>query len=844
MTLYARIASLLVAFVAVSVLALSWFSYLARVDDFLQQRAAAAETLTAAIAKTVIADTLEERHAKVRNSLRAVAKSNAELRYILLFGFDGQPFASTYPDAVPAELQQLAQHGAASRYRRLRLEGRDVDDFSHPLIENLDARIHVGYDTSAFAASLRAAREKTLWLTLGVIALALLAAALAAGRIGRPLRQLAAAVRDYGRGQAFAPESIARAGPEVAVLVDSFATMVKDRQQAEQDLRIAATAFEAQEAIVITDVESRIVRVNKAFTHITGYAAADVVGQRPSLFKSGRHDAEFYRRMWATLLSEGSWSGEIWDRRRSGESYPKWLTITAVKSADGKTTHYVGSFIDITAQKTAEEHILRLAYHDALTNLPNRISLHERMQQVIALARRDRTRFALLLIDLDRFKQINDTLGHHVGDELLIEVGRRLTESVRDSDIVARLGGDEFVVVLNAQESQDSATRAAETIVAVLSTPFAIAKHELRTSPSIGICLFPDDADELDELIKHADVAMYQAKAQGRGRYCFFTPQMQVAVSSRMVIEQELRVALAEGQFELHYQPQLDLRTGRIFGVEALVRWRHPQRGLVSPADFIPIAEEIGIIDGIGDWVIDEACRQMQAWRQRGLGELSLSINLSAGQFLDKHLPERIRNTARAAGIPTASIDLEVTETMAMASPNETIAVLHGLRREGISLSIDDFGTGYSSLAYLKLLPFNTLKIDRAFVKDIETDPDDAGICDVTVLLAHKLGRETIAEGVETEGQLKFLLSIGCEKIQGYLISKPLPAAAAEAFIRANPRMEGLGTVDLWKGSRRCGRKKGRNPCVIRYSGLIWSCLDFVLVMRRIEQPRHNRTNE
>jgi diguanylate cyclase (GGDEF)-like protein/PAS domain S-box-containing protein len=799
MSLYARIAVLLVLFVAGSTLVLSWFSYQARVNDFLHLRAESAQTLTAAIAKAVFADTLENRRAKVRDTLRGIARANAEIRYILLVGFDGEIFASTFVDGIPVDLQEINQRDPGpSDHQHLFLAGEAVDNFSHPLIENLDARLHVGYGTIVFDASLAAARQRTLWLTGIVFVLALLAASLAARRIVWPLRQLATAVRDYGHGLPFTPQRIERAGPEVDVLVDSFTRMVAQRQQAEQDLRIAATAFEAQEAIIITDTESRIVRINQAFSRITGFTSEEVLGQHPSMFKSGRHDAEFYRQMWETLKRAGTWSGEVWDRRRDGEIFPKWLTITAVCDAEGKPTHYVGNFIDITEQKTAEANILRLAYHDSLTNLPNRFSLRERMGQTISLAKRDKSRFALMLIDLDHFKQINDTLGHHVGDQLLIQVGNRLLESVRDSDIVARLGGDEFVVVLNALETADTAAGLAEKIVRVLSTPFHIADNELRTSPSIGICLFPDDADELDELIKHADVAMYQAKAQGRGRYQFFTPQMQVVVTSRMVIEQELRTALIEDQFILHYQPQVDLRSGSIFGVEALVRWQHPQRGLVSPADFIPIAEETGLIDGIGDWVIGAACRQMQAWRARGLGELSLSINLSVGQFRDHLLPVRIRETADAAGIPPGCIDLEITETMAMAAPNETIEVLRGLRREGISLSIDDFGTGYSSLAYLKLFPFNTLKIDRAFVKDIETDPDDAGICDVTVLLAHKLGREAIAEGVETEGQLKFLLSIGCEKIQGYLISKPLPADEAEAFIRANPQIKGLGTIDLW----------------------------------------------
>ena len=800
MTLHARIALMLVAFVAISTGAVSWFFSQARVDDFLAHRADAAKTLTAAIAKAVFTDTLEERQGKVRDTLRSIAKVHTEIRYILLVDFDGRLFATTLVNDLPTELRRLVEYpDSLQAHHRLRVADEEIDDFSHPLIENLDARIHIGYARAEFDASLRSVRRLALWLSLAAIGLALLAAALAARRITRPLQQLGQAIRNYGHGQPFGITHIDKASPEVGELLDSFVVMVDDHHRAEQDLRIAATAFEAQEAILITDAEANIVRVNRAFSRITGYTPEEVIGLKPSRFKSGRHDDEFYRQMWTTLAREGSWSGEIWDRRRDGQAFPKWLTITAVIDAAGKPSHYVGNFIDITEQKNSEANMLRLAYHDALTGLPNRFSLRERMEQVIALAKRDRSRLALMLIDLDHFKQINDSLGHLVGDQLLIEVGQRLSASVRESDIVARLGGDEFVVVLNAQETPDTARYLAEKIINVLSTPFPIANNELRTSPSIGICLFPDDADALDELLKHADVAMYQAKAQGRGRYQFFTPEMQAAVTHRMQIENELRNALAGKQFVLHYQPQIDLRTGRIFGVEALVRWQHPQRGLIPPADFIPIAEETGLIDGIGNWVIDAACRQMQIWKSRGLPTMSMSINISAGQFRDKTLAERIRATALAADIPPDCIDLEITETMAMACPSETIEVLHALQREGISLSIDDFGTGYSSLAYLKLFPFNTLKIDRTFVMDIETDPDDAGICDVTVLLAHKLGRETIAEGVESAGQLKFLLSVGCEKVQGYYISKPLPADEAEAFIRANPRIDGLGTVELWR---------------------------------------------
>jgi diguanylate cyclase (GGDEF)-like protein/PAS domain S-box-containing protein len=528
MSLYASIAALLIGFVSISVLTISWLSYRAQIDNFLRQRAESAHTLTAAVAKSIFSDALEGRHAKVRATLHSIAKTNPEIRYILLVGFDGEHSASTFPDEPPQALMKVHDDGQQRyRHRQIWLDDLEIDDFSHPLIENLEAHLHIGYDSAAFRAELDDMRRKIFWLTLGVIGLALLAAFLAARRIASPLQQLAAAVQGYGNGQTFNPDKIDHSVPEVGHLVDSFAAMAVQRESMEENLRIAATAFETQEAIIITDAQARIIRVNHAFTRITGFAAQEAIGATPAILKSGRHDRIFYEQMWEALEKDGAWSGEIWDRHHDGEDFPAWLTITAVRDPAGKVTHHIGNFIDISEQKRAEANIQHLAYHDALTGLPNRLSLHERMEQVIALARRDHHCFALMLIDLDRFKQINDTLGHHVGDQLLIQVGQRLLGSVRDSDIVARLGGDEFVVVLNAIETPDTATYVADKIVTALSEPFHIDDKVLGSSPSIGICLFPDAAETLGELIRKADVAMYEAKRLGRGRHVNFTPQLQ-----------------------------------------------------------------------------------------------------------------------------------------------------------------------------------------------------------------------------------------------------------------------------------------------------------------------------
>ena len=575
--------------------------------------------------------------------------------------------------------------------------------------------------------------------------------------------------------------------------------MANNRISEPVSLKLMAKVFtNSGEAILISDAQNKIVATNAAFTKLTGYTAEEVLGKDPKILSSGKTPKEVYQRMWKSLSEQNAWEGELWDQSKSGEIYPKWLSISVIRDQNGQITNYIGSFNNISERKASEEKFLRLAYHDALTNLPNRLNLHERLEQIINLSKQNHQKFALLLIDLDRFKSINDTLGHHIGDLLLIEVARRLTISARETDTVARLGGDEFVVVLTEIESPADAADVAHKVVQMLSAPYLISGNDLRTSPSIGICIYPDDACEIGMLLKSGDVAMYHAKAKGRGNYQFFTEEMNRVVMKRQAMEADLHLAMERQQFVLHYQPQLDLNSGHLIGVEALVRWQHPTRGLIPPAEFISVAEEMGLIVQLGSWVLREACWQLKQWQGEGMTDIRMSVNLSALQFLDKDLAEHIQAILAETGLAADCLDLEVTESMSMASPGDTIAIMQVLAECGMTLSIDDFGTGYSSLAYLKLFPIHTLKIDRSFVKDIEIDTNDADICDVTVLLAHKMGLNVVAEGVETEAQLKFLLSIGCNKIQGFLISKPLPADRVKEFFNNYiPRTE-LGTVNLW----------------------------------------------
>ncbi|HJV26808.1 MAG TPA: EAL domain-containing protein [Aromatoleum sp.] len=542
----------------------------------------------------------------------------------------------------------------------------------------------------------------------------------------------------------------------------------------------------------LKDTNGVYLSCNRAFERLIGSTVGKIVGGRDDDFFPAEL-AEFFRAKDREAIEAG-------EPRRNEELVPAadggpGIVLETVKAplpgVDGTPAGVLGIARDITERRRAEDRIRYLAHHDGLTGLPNRSSLYERMEQGIAMAQRSGKPMAVMLIDLDGFKSINDTLGHHVGDELLIEVAQRLAGSVRHSDIVARLGGDEFVVVLSTMEMLSDAAEVAGKIVDQLAAPYPIGGHDLRTSPSIGICLYPDDAVEINELIKNADIAMYRAKAVGRCNFQFYTEEMRAAVAERVAAEKALEVALAQGQFVLHYQPQIERDSGRVVGMEALVRWCHPQRGMIFPADFIPLAEETRLILPLGKWVLEEACRQLKRWHDAGLSELTMSVNLSAVQFQEKGFPDEVRQAVEGAGVPADCLHLEITESIAMHNPQQNIAMMNALTELGVKLALDDFGTGYSSLAYLKLFPIDIIKIDRSFVKDLETDANDAVICEMTMLLARKLGMQVVAEGAETEAQLDFLGSIGCERIQGYLFSKPIAAEQVEGFIEGFRALRG-----------------------------------------------------
>ena len=560
--------------------------------------------------------------------------------------------------------------------------------------------------------------------------------------------------------------------------------VTSEQEMMSQMLLLASAVQHSGEAILITDAENRIITVNPAFTLLTGYEEAEVIGRNPSFLSAGRTTAEEYAQLWNSLNEHGFWQGEIWDRRKDGGVYPKWMSISVIRDENGGVRYHVAHFTDVSSERAAEEHLHHIAHHDVLTGLFNRFSLKGHLDQALAAARRENSRVALLFIDLDRFKVINDTLGHHVGDELLIEVAHRLQETVRDSDVVARLGGDEFVIMLTGIEHSAAIAGVAEKLVFNVGRSYLIDGFDLYTSPSIGIAIYPTDGLDGQTLMKNADAAMYHAKMAGRNNFQFFDQKMNDAAIDRLKIEHSLRLALANDEFCLHYQPVIDLESGRVCSVEALVRWQHPEKGLLMPGRFIGIAEETGLIQPIGEWVLWAACRQLADFRDAGLDSLRMAINISAIQMRNGNLPMLVRGIMEAFELKAENLMFEITESAAMEQPTETVRILDLLHDMGINIAIDDFGTGYSSLSYLHMFPINHLKLDRSFVSEIGDDTDGSVICDATIGLAHSLGQKVVAEGIETEEQLSYLKRIGCDMGQGYLFSRPLPADQVITFIR------------------------------------------------------------
>ncbi|MBK7898187.1 MAG: EAL domain-containing protein [Azonexus sp.] len=579
-------------------------------------------------------------------------------------------------------------------------------------------------------------------------------------------------------------DELTQARDELSLINSRLEQRVSERTA---ELRLAASVFEnTAEGIMVTDTQGTIISVNPAFSSITGYRADEVMGRTPRLLKSDHHPAEFYATMWDDLHAKGYWEGQVWNRRKDGEAFLEWQTISVVPDQAGKPLRYVAVFNDVTELHHKDERLRHQAYHDALTGLPNRSLLQDRLGHAMDLAARDGGAVAAMVLDLDNFKLVNDSLGHDVGDQLLQEIARRLVACLRQSDTVARTGGDEFVVILADFTDAAEIAHTAERINLALAQPLRLAGQEIHTGGSVGIALYPQDAQDPSTLVKHADMAMYQAKADGRGTYRFFDPEMNRRSATRMAMETALRRSLQAGDgFHLAFQPKIDLQSGRTLGLEALVRWTHPELGPLSPAEFIPIAEDSGLIVALGNWVISASCRQMRLWREAGYAVPDVAINLSPRQFGDAQLVDTIHRHLDEAGIPASSLELEVTESTVMSDPEKAIATLERIHALGAHIAVDDFGTGYSSLSYLKRLPLDTLKIDRSFVRDLCTDAEDAAIARTIVALGQTLGLEIVAEGIETDAQRDMLLAMGCTVGQGYLFARPQSPEEAARFLAA-----------------------------------------------------------
>jgi diguanylate cyclase (GGDEF)-like protein/PAS domain S-box-containing protein len=580
------------------------------------------------------------------------------------------------------------------------------------------------------------------------------------------------------------------------LLFGGFAQVSFNRQQRARDKLLLAGAVlqHSHDAILVTDAEIRIVDVNPAFEQTTGYTRKEVLGKNLRLLSFGEHDDKLFEAFWEQLTRTGSWEGEIHDRRKSGEVYPKWMSVTTISNSEERISHYVASFRDISELKATEKRLEHLAHYDTLSGLPNRSLLTVRLEQALSLAHRNRWTLAVIFLDLDHFKEVNDSLGHGAGDRLLTEVGERLLHCVRESDTVARLGGDEFVIVLDNVSNPRVVSEVLGKLKRKLALPIDVDGYELFVTASMGISLYPDDGQDPEALLRNADSAMYHVKREGRNDWSFYSERMNEQSHRRLQLTNGLRRAIEEKQFSLVYQPQLDLATRSVSGAEALVRWQHPELGVISPFEFIPLAEDTGLIEEIGEWVLREVCRQSAAWCDLGLWLPRISINVSARQFKSADFIERVEQLVQEHRLTPGGLDLEITESLLVRTDERLLKDMQRLCDIGVVFSVDDFGTGYSSLSYLKRFPISMIKADRSFVQDIPNDRDDIEITAAIISMSHKLNIRVIAEGVETLQQLAFLREQGCDEIQGYLFSRPLSRAKFEAFIK-EPELKFLEDV-------------------------------------------------
>lgn len=655
-------------------------------------------------------------------------------------------------------------------------------------------------------------KKQAIWLLIDVIVFLLLMLIIAiylSRTLSSDLAQMIISMGELAKGNIHVKIPNLTSSPEVQEMAKSFSIFrdtlqqldqsneltlsinqdlnieIESRQKIESELRLIATVFEqGTEGIVITDPDSVILKINPAFTLITGYSEDEAIGQKANLLRSHKHDQSFYQTLWESIHNDGKWQGEIWNRRKNGEVYPEWRIISSVFNQEGHLQYYISIFSDITNRKLSEDHIYRLAHYDVLTDLPNRSLFQERLTQAIAHAKRNQQIIGVLFMDLDGFKNVNDSMGHVAGDQLLKVVAKRIKTCIREEDTLARLGGDEFTLILENLKSPECASQIADEILNTFKEPIRLSNHEIFITTSIGISLYPDDGINVDTLLKNADVAMYHAKDGGKNAYNYFTEMMQILAKERHKMENYLRHAIQRNEFSLVYQPRVDAITHRIISLEVLCRWQQPDMGHVSPEKFIPLAEETGLIIPIGLWVMETACQQYRQWQLKNIAPEQISVNLSGRQFQDKKLLADILSILKNTGVSSNCLELELTESSLMENPENCIKILQHLKKEGIEIAVDDFGTAYSSLTYLKRFPVSVLKIDRSFIRDIPEDKDDIAITRSIISLASHMNLTVVAEGVETKEQLNFLKQNNCDQIQGYYFSQPKSAEAIEEVLK------------------------------------------------------------